>query len=125
MNTPSPKKKKNFTFSQGYKEGIQRRKHARIPVEIKSTFTYMDAYNKYTDTCLITSLSTGGVGFETNGVLLKGDVITIIFPMEGFIIKEDAMITRTHGKEIGCKFIDPKKDNVKKIQEFIYKKIFQ
>ncbi len=118
-------RKKKFTFTGSYEKGAQRRKHARISVEIKGTFTYMDANNKFTETCLITSLSTGGLGFETNVVLLKGDIITVIFPLEGYIIKEDAQITRTHGKEVGCKFVDPKPTNVKKIQEYIYKKLFQ
>lgn len=117
--------KKKFTFSGVYKEGIQRRKHARIPVEIRGTFTYMDANNKFTAQCLITSLSTGGLGFETNAVLFKGDIITVIFPLEGYIIKEDARITRTHGKEVGCKFVEPNPENVKHIQEYIYKRIFQ
>lgn len=117
-------KEKSFEFSQIYKKGLQRRKHPRIPVEIKAQFIYKDVNNKFKSNCLITSLSTGGLGFETNAVLVPNDIITVIFPLEGCIIEEDAKITRVQGKEVGCKFIEPNPQNVKIIQNYIHKKIF-
>ncbi len=117
--------KKRFSFSGEFSKGNQRRKHARIPVEINASFTYIDANNQFTDKCLITSLSTGGLGIEANAVLLKGDIITVIFALDGNIIKEDLQITRTHGKDVGGKFIGPNKKNVEIIQDYIYGKIFK
>ncbi len=117
--------KKKFKFDGVYnKEIAQKRKNARIPVEIKGTFIYMDVDNKITDKCIITNLSTGGVAFETNAVLLRGDIITISFPLSGTIIKEEAQITRNTGREVGCRFLHPDPRNVEIIQQYIYKKLF-
>ncbi len=117
--------KKKFRFDGTFnKEIAQKRKNARIPVEIKASFTYIDASNNINDTCVITNLSTGGLAFETNTILLKGDVITISFPLSGKMLKEDAKITRTTGREYGCKFITPSEQDVNYIQQYIYKKLF-
>ncbi len=117
--------KKKFKFDGTFnKEIAQMRKNARIPVEIDGTFTYIDATNRIKDTCTITNLSTGGLAFETNTVLLKGDIITISFPLSGRMIKEDGQITRNTGREYGCKFVNPSPENVNFIQQYIYKKLF-
>ncbi len=115
---------KKFVFTRLEPEIAHRRKHARIPVEIKGTLTYADAEKRFTSPILITSLSTGGLGFETNAVILPGDFISVSFPLEGKIITENAQITRRTGKEAGCRFLSPNPENVKLIQQYIYKKVF-
>jgi len=116
---------KPFIFSQVYNKGEQRRKFPRIPVEIRGTFIYKDVNTEFVEKCLITSLSIGGLGFETSAVLLKDDIITVSFPLENKIIKEDAKITRVQGKEAGCKFISPNPENTALIQNYIHNKLFK
>lgn len=115
---------KKFIFSNKFKKDVQKRKNARIPVEIRASFVYMDANQKTTDTCLINSLSTGGLAFESSSVLNLGDVITVNFILEGHVMSEVCRVTRTHGKEAGCRFISPFPQNTGIISGFIYKKLF-
>jgi len=117
-------KGKKLTFTGKYTEGDQKRKNPRIPVDIKGTFIYMDSENKITEKCTINSLSTGGISFFSNVVLLRGDAIVISFSLENKMITADCKVTRTHGKEVGSKFIHPTEDSVRIIQQFIFKKIF-
>lgn len=114
----------HYSFSGKYNDGVQKRKNARIPVEINGTFKYMDAKNTINDKCLLTSLSTGGVAFKSGCVLLVGDVIDITFMLDNKIIIETCKITTIHGREVGARFVSPNKDNVEVIQKFIYKKLF-
>lgn len=118
------KQGKKLTFSGKYVEGDQKRKNPRIPVEIQGNFIYMDSENKFTEKCMISSLSTGGISFSTSAVLLKGDVVVITFTLENKAITADCQITRTHGKEVGSRFLNPSEDSVRVIQQYIYKKIF-
>ncbi len=115
---------KKLTFSTKYTKGEQKRKNPRIPVDIKGTFIYRDAENTITEKCIINSLSTGGVSFNSSVVLLKGDVIVISFLLGNTPIKVDCKVTRTHGKEVGSSFVNPTVDDVKYIQQFIFKKVF-
>ncbi|MDD5066577.1 MAG: PilZ domain-containing protein [bacterium] len=115
---------KKFILSQKYSNVDQRRKNARIPVEIRGSFVFMDASSKISDLCLVNSLSTGGLAIEASSVLSIGDVITVTFILEDHIISEVCKITRIHGKEVGCRFISPVPQNVQFIGSFIYKKLF-
>lgn len=114
----------HYSFRGKYKDGVQKRKNARIPVEINATFKYMDTENTINDSCLLTSLSTGGLAFKSSCVLLEGDVIVITFLLNSKIIIESCKITRIRGREVGVKFNSPGKENVEVIQRYIYKKLF-
>jgi hypothetical protein len=115
---------RKFIFSTKYMNEEQKRRNARIPVEIKGSFVYMDANSKFTDVCLVNSISTGGLAFESSSVLNRGDVITVTFLLESRLISEVCRVTRTHGKEVGCKFTGPSPQNTEIIGGFIYKKLF-
>ena len=114
----------HYSFRGKYNDGVQKRKNARIPVEIKGTFKYMDSENTINDNCLLTNLSTGGLAFKTSCVLLVSDVVNITFMLENKIIIECCKITTIRGGEIGAKFVSPRKENIEEIQKYIYKKLF-
>jgi len=115
---------KKLTFSDKYTAKDQKRRKARIPVKIKGSFVYKDINNNITDKCLINSLSTGGISFMSGMVLTRGDVVVVTFPLGSEVITEYCKITRTHGKEVGCKFIYPSEENINLIQQYIYDKVF-
>jgi len=113
-----------LSFSEGYSAKEQKRKHARIPVELKGSFVYKSIDSTVTDQCMITNLSTGGMAIRTGMVLIKGDVISITFTIGKNVVNEFCRVTRTHGKEVGLKFTSPSRDNVEIIQNYIYGKVF-
>lgn len=118
------KKGEKLSFADAYSSKAQKRKHARIPVEIQGSFIYKNINTTVTGQCTIISLSTGGLSIRTSTVLLRNDVISITFAIGKNVINEFCKITRMHGKELGCKFTNPLKENIEIIQEFIYGKIF-
>ncbi len=119
-----PKKQEKLSFADAYSAKAQKRKHARIPVEIQGSFIYKNIDTTVTDQCTIISLSTGGLSIRTGTVLLRNDVISLTFTIGKNVINEFCKITRMHGKEVGCKFTNPSEENLEIIQEFIYGKVF-
>ncbi len=117
-------KKKRLDLTLKYPTKEQKRKNARIPVEIKGSFLYQDIKNKISDKCLINSLSSGGLSFISGMVLFKGDVVVVTFTLGGEVVSEYCKITRIHGKEVGSKFTNTSKHTKDVIQKHIYDKIF-
>ena len=115
---------KKLSFSDKYTTKEQKRKHARIPVEIPGSFIFKNIENDITEKCLINSVSTGGISIKSGMVLLKGDVIIVNFAIGDKLLSEYCKVTRAHGKEVGCKFMNTKKESNEIIQQFIYNKIF-
>ncbi len=124
MITDEGSKNKRLDLSLKYPTKEQKRKNARIPVEIKGSFLYQDIKNKISDKCLINSLSSGGLSFISGMVLFKGDVVVVNFTLGGEIVSEYCKITRIHGKEVGSKFVNVSKKTKDTIQKHIYDKIF-
>ena len=110
------KKEDRLSFADAYSAKAQKRKHARIPVEIKGSFIYKNVDTTVTDQCTISSLSTGGLAIRTGTVLLKNDVISITFAIGKDVINEFCKVTRMHGKQVGCRFTNPAKENIEVIQ---------
>lgn len=115
---------KKFILSTKYKNNEQKRINARIPVDLHGSFTYKDINREFQDFCRINSLSSGGLAFETSAMLSKGDVIAVHFELANTMITELCKITRCHGKEVGCKFINPSSENINLISNYIYHKLF-
>ena len=115
---------KKLSFSSSYKKESQKRKNARIPVEINGVFHYEDIDKEISDKCLINSISTGGVSFISGMVMMIDDIIRVSFPLSSVMITEYCKVTRVQGKEVGCKFTSPSNENQTVIQKFIFAKIF-
>ena len=116
--------KKKLDLSLKYPTKEQKRKNARIPIEIQGSYLYQDMENKISDKCLINTLSSGGVSVILGLVLHRGDVMLVTFTLDGTMISEYCKVTRIHGKEVGCKFTNPSKKSKAAIQKYIYEKIF-
>ena len=113
-------KQYHFTKQQIEK---QKRKHARIDVNIPCTFRLEGQPSKIE--CTISSLSTGGLGLLAKMAMYPDDKIEIFFKLMGVPITARGAITRTHGKEVGVKFTEIERECVELIMEYIHTKIFK
>lgn len=104
--------------------GAQRRKNARIPMELPCVFSIAHADDIIQERGTITSLSTGGLAVRTRVVLVVGDKIQATFDLGGMTINEVAEITRITGTEVGMRFTEPAKKTVEYIQQYIYNRVF-
>ncbi len=116
--------KKNYTTQGEFRESSkQKRKNARIRVNLNGTFVIlgMDKENE----CNIVDIGTGGMGILTKTLLYPGDKVKIHFWLDDKEFYLQGTVSRVSGKNVGLIFEDISTDDIAKIQNYIHSRLFK
>lgn len=100
--------------------GIQRRKHGRIRINLEAYFVFND--KKYDTTVL--DIGTGGAAMLASIPFYKGEAIQLYLNLGGTQMSLEGKVTRTTGKIFVVKFEEISESDASQIQLFINLKVY-